>query len=145
MLSLQVLYFLTLLFQPVFFSYFACPFHLSINLIVTLGVIRFSIMSSMSVLIQGFFVFLHNLWQYTVCCLLYTLFYVRPYDIHSILFIFLFCYLMFKTVKERYCLLQLRIATSYVHLSALSRLNCSMFSFFFVLFRFILTVSTTGL
>ena len=31
--------------------------------------------------------------------LLYTFFYVRPYNIHSILFRFLFCHLMFKTIK----------------------------------------------
>ena len=56
-LCLKVLYLLTLLFQPVLFGYFACPFHLSINFIVTLGVLRSSIMSSMSVLVRRFLFF----------------------------------------------------------------------------------------
>ena len=128
---LQVLYFLTLLFQPVLFGYFACPFHLSFNLIVIVCVLRSNTHN------PRLFVLPPNMWQYTVCCLFYT-FISYPLNLFHIL-------VRSPHVQDNqiYCLLQLPIADSPVHLWACP--DWSMVSFFSLLFRLTLTVATTGL
>ena len=113
-----VLYFLTLRFQPVLFGYFECPFHLSVNLIVVwvfFALFRFSIMSRMSVLIQGFCFSSQSLAIYCVLPFVYLLLCSSiRYPLYPFHIIVLIPHVQDSQI---YCLLRLRIAASYVHLS----------------------------
>ena len=136
--------FLKLLFQPVLFGYFACPFHMLISLIVGCPSL-FSLFPSCLVIQYWSRAFLFFFSILATHCLLPFVYLILCWSISYPLYPFQ-VFVRSPHVQDNRTnrSLQLRIADSCSSLS-MSRLNCFVFSFFFILFRLILSVATTGL